>query len=310
MPIQPAKKSLNSGSVTALALFSIFLFFTLMGLVAAPSVPGVFMFLVAGCGVAYFIVRLVYLEKLSSVSLDVYFLNEEMNKEIGITDYFAVRDRLFGALHALLSYRKWTGRKALLSEHPAKIMQELQINEPKSVAAMLRRTAEAYKETVRSVHADMSNVFEAEISKNLSRLASENRTLAYSLLDDLKAYERIAGTIHEADNMEGHDFEYWCADLLRKNGFVDVEVTPGSGDQGVDVLAKKDGLKYAIQCKCYSSDLGNKPVQEVNTGKAIYRCQVGAVMTNRYFTPGAKEAAEATGTLLWDRDTLESMLKS
>ena len=32
-------------------------------------------------------------------------------------------------------------------------------------------------------------------------------------------------------------------------------------------------------------------------------------MTNRYFTAGAKEAAEATGTLLWDRDTITEMLK-
>lgn len=107
------------------------------------------------------------------------------------------------------------------------------------------------------------------------------------------------------DNMEGHEFESWCAELLRSNGFSDVQVTRGSGDQGVDILAKKDGIKYAIQCKCYCKDLGNRPVQEVNAGKAIYHCQIGVVMTNRYFTQGAKDAAEATGILLWDRDKLQ-----
>lgn len=116
-----------------------------------------------------------------------------------------------------------------------------------------------------------------------------------------------AGGMLSIDAMEGHDFEYWCADVLRKNGFTDVKVTQGSGDQGVDVLAVKDGIKYAVQCKCYSSDLGNKPVQEVHTGKSIYHCQIGAVMTNRHFTQGAKDAAEATGVLLWDRDTVERM---
>lgn len=114
--------------------------------------------------------------------------------------------------------------------------------------------------------------------------------------------------LEQIDSMEGHRFEYWCADLLRKIGFIDVEVTQGSGDQGVDIIAKKDGIKYAIQCKCYSSDLGNKPVQEVNTGKAIYHCQIGAVITNRYFTQGGKEAAEATGVLLWDRDWIQKKL--
>ena len=61
-------------------------------------------------------------------------------------------------------------------------------------------------------------------------------------------------------------------------------------------------MGYAIQCKCYSSDLGNSPVQEVTTGKLIYNCHIGAVMTNRYFTQGAKIAAEADLVLLWDRD--------
>lgn len=111
------------------------------------------------------------------------------------------------------------------------------------------------------------------------------------------------------DLMDGHDFEYWCSDLLYKTGFQNVEVTQASGDDGVDILAGKDGIKYAIQCKRYSSDLGNKPVQEVHTGKAVYNCHVGAVMTNRYFTEGGRRAAAATGTLLWDRDWLRERLK-
>lgn len=114
--------------------------------------------------------------------------------------------------------------------------------------------------------------------------------------------------IIDIDKMEGHDFEYWCADLLKMNGYANVRVTPGSGDQGVDVLAEKDGIKYAIQCKCYNKDLGNTPVQEVESGRVYYGCHVGAVMTNRYFTQGAKELATKTGTLLWDRDYLETAL--
>ena len=68
--------------------------------------------------------------------------------------------------------------------------------------------------------------------------------------------------------------------------------------------------KYAIQCKRYASNLGNAPVQEVNSGKAIYNCHVGAVMTNQHFTKSAKELAERNGVLLWDRDWITAMLKS
>lgn len=121
-------------------------------------------------------------------------------------------------------------------------------------------------------------------------------------------YGGIDAELLTVDLMEGHQFEYWCANLLKKNGFIDVVVTPGSGDQGVDITAKKDGIHYAIQCKCYSSDLGNKPVQEVYAGKEMYCCQVGVVMTNRYFTDGAKALAKQTRVLLWDRDKLQEMI--
>lgn len=112
------------------------------------------------------------------------------------------------------------------------------------------------------------------------------------------------------DDLEGLEFENWCANLLRNNGFINVEVTRASGDQGVDILAEKGEIKYAIQCKCYSSDLGNSPVQEVHAGKTMYNCHVGVVMTNRHFTSGAKELAKATGVLLWDREKLLQMMSN
>ena len=112
------------------------------------------------------------------------------------------------------------------------------------------------------------------------------------------------------DTMEGHDFEYFCANVLRANGFTDVKVTQGSGDQGVDVLARKDGIKYAIQCKCYSGSIGNAAVQEALAGKAYYDCHVAAVMTNRYFTTSAQDLAEKSGVLLWNRDKLNLFISN
>lgn len=115
--------------------------------------------------------------------------------------------------------------------------------------------------------------------------------------------------LYRVDHMNGIQFEGWCQRLLIINNYKNTSSTKASNDQGVDILAEKGGVKYAFQCKCYSSDLGNKPVQEVNAGKAIYRCHVGVVITNRYFTQGAKDAAEATGILLWDRDYLSEMIE-
>lgn len=109
---------------------------------------------------------------------------------------------------------------------------------------------------------------------------------------------------NDFDNMDGHAFEYYCADLLQKNGFTNVTVTKESCDQGIDILAEKDSVSYGIQCKCYSSDIGNRAVQEAFAGKFFYDCHVAIVLTNRYFTLSAKELAQKNGIVLWDRDKL------
>lgn len=108
------------------------------------------------------------------------------------------------------------------------------------------------------------------------------------------------------DLMEGHEFEEYCAELLKKSGFQNVEVTRGSGDYGIDILAEKDGVTYAIQCKCYNAPVGVKAVQEAYAGRDYYDRMVGAVLTNQHFTQPAVEAAGKLKILLWDRERLES----
>ena len=113
----------------------------------------------------------------------------------------------------------------------------------------------------------------------------------------------------DIDLMEGHDFEYFCADLLRKKGFQEVEVTKGSGDYGIDILAQKDGVTYGIQFKCYATPVGVKAVQEAYAGRDYYDCMVGVVLTNQYFTTPAVEVANKLKIMLWDRGYLESMME-
>ena len=111
------------------------------------------------------------------------------------------------------------------------------------------------------------------------------------------------------DEMEGHDFEYYCADLLKEKGFLEVEVTSGSRDYGVDILAEKDGVTYAIQCKCYSAPVGVTAVQEAYAGRDYYERMVGVVLTNQYFTAPAVEVATKLKIMLWDRGYLEGMME-
>ena len=143
------------------------------------------------------------------------------------------------------------------------------------------------------------------------KLVSENTPLFRSLMQQANAIQAatpVPVSLFSIDGMNGLEFEHFCAKLLLENGFEKADVTPPSGDQGVDIIAIKEGIKYAIQCKNYASPLGNGPVQEVNAGKTFYNCHVGVVMTNSAFTSGAKELALATGVLLWDRTHVERLM--
>ncbi|MCD8039131.1 MAG: restriction endonuclease [Lachnospiraceae bacterium] len=121
----------------------------------------------------------------------------------------------------------------------------------------------------------------------------------------LRARFRRAGHGQELDDMEGLEFEAYCARLLAGNGFVEVEVTKSSGDYGIDILAEKEGVTYAVQCKRYTAPVGVKAVQEAYAGRDYYDRMVGAVMTNQYFTKPAAEAARKLKILMWDRDYIE-----
>lgn len=111
------------------------------------------------------------------------------------------------------------------------------------------------------------------------------------------------------DNMSGLEFEKFCAELLQDNAFNNVQVTQGSGDHGIDIFAEKYDITYAIQCKCYSGNVGNSAIQQANAGKQFYKKDIAVVLTNRDFTQQAKEEAEILGVKLWDRKKLIELVR-
>ena len=109
--------------------------------------------------------------------------------------------------------------------------------------------------------------------------------------------------------LDGPEFEAYVALVLKDNGFKHVALTKGSGDQGVDILAERNGKTYAIQCKNYEGAVGNFAVQEAYAGAQFYGCDEAVVICPGEFTRGAKELAQHTGVLLWDGKKLSRMMK-
>lgn len=92
-------------------------------------------------------------------------------------------------------------------------------------------------------------------------------------------------------------FERWVSDKLAIKGW-QASVTPPSGDQGIDVIARKNGVSVGIQCKLYSGAVSNTAVQEVIAGVMYHGLDKGAVLTNARFTQSAINLARSANVVL------------
>lgn len=110
-------------------------------------------------------------------------------------------------------------------------------------------------------------------------------------------------TMLEIDKMTPAQFENFVTELFRGFGYK-AETTKLSGDQGIDVVAKKGNQILAIQAKHYNQAVGNHAIMEVVGGAKFYNATICYVVTNNYFTKSAKELAAANNVILWDRDKL------
>ncbi|MBE6456404.1 MAG: hypothetical protein E7008_00470 [Alphaproteobacteria bacterium] len=150
-------------------------------------------------------------------------------------------------------------------------------------------------------------------------LKANAKVLCFSIIDNLfditfrnavyknKSFTKI-GKQSAQQKETPQQYERHIATNLKKLGF-EARTTKASGDQGADVLASKDGVSFAIQCKMYSKPVGNKAVQEANAGRDFYKKDYGVVISNAGFTKSARQAAHACGIILLNDNQLESLLK-
>jgi HJR/Mrr/RecB family endonuclease len=107
------------------------------------------------------------------------------------------------------------------------------------------------------------------------------------------------------ETLDGLDFEHELAAVLSKADY-SVEVTRGSGDDGVDIWAQKDEETIAIQCKRYGGAVGPAVIRELYGVLMHLDADRGIVATTGYFTQGAIDFAQDKPIDLW---TLDDILK-
>ena len=108
--------------------------------------------------------------------------------------------------------------------------------------------------------------------------------------------------------MDGRIFEFFCADILLIEGYTNIRVTKASADNGVDIIAEKDGQDYIVQCKCLSHTCSNKAVQEIVSAKTIYKSKKMIVMCNRTFSMSATVLANTNKVELYNIGRIRHVL--
>ena len=170
---------------------------------------------------------------------------------------------------------------------------------------VVKRERHYQRKVINDVKLDNPEIAQTEEQQGEDFKKKINDILYFNVrISSYKKKESEPVSFSDMDRMNGVQFEKFCVELLKYNGFRNVKMTRTTGDQGVDIIAEKDNDRYAIQCKHWKQNVGNSAVQEIHAGKLYYDCNVSAVMTNSHFAHNAKELAKKTQTILWDRENL------
>ena len=124
-------------------------------------------------------------------------------------------------------------------------------------------------------------------------------------------------TFDEVLQMRPDYFEGLVAVLWQQRGFREVQRTPTSGDDGVDVVAIQRPQGELIQCKTSATEnarLGWEAIKDVVAGAAAYEKRHPDVrfnkvcITNQFFNPNAQRHAENNQVELYDQLRLAQLL--
>ena len=101
----------------------------------------------------------------------------------------------------------------------------------------------------------------------------------------------------------GSQYEAYC-DLLMESAGWQTSRTKSTGDQGVDIIAKRGKITIVIQCKHSKSSVGNNAVQEAIAARVFYNANAAIVVSNNVFTKSAKQLGQSSNVILINHEMI------
>ncbi len=112
------------------------------------------------------------------------------------------------------------------------------------------------------------------------------------------------------NEMSWQEFEMLVGEAFRSGGYSVIETGGGGADGGVDLVLRKDGEKYLVQCKQWRAyKVGVATVRELYGVMAAAGTAGGFVVTSGVFTQEAKDFAEGRNIDLIDGAELHEIIR-
>lgn len=165
-------------------------------------------------------------------------------------------------------------------------------------------------------------VYVAHLYKKEKRLTEEQRgkkhTYTYGMPIFINPYlgpkvrkiQLSRKTIKELQCMDPFEFEDYVAAIYRKLGY-SVQQTKRTGDGGKDIIIRKDGKTYYVECKRYQKPIDAHKMRDFIGACAIGGPHIGGIyVTTSSFTKDAEQAAKQRGIQLIYGEKLTDLIDS
>jgi restriction system protein len=111
------------------------------------------------------------------------------------------------------------------------------------------------------------------------------------------------------NEMTWQEFEMLVGEAFRRRGYTITETGGGGADGGIDLVLRKNGDKFLVQCKQWRAfNVGVSIIRELYGVMAATGAAGGFVVTSGVFTQDARDFAEGRNIELIDGPALSAMI--
>lgn len=144
------------------------------------------------------------------------------------------------------------------------------------------------------------------IAEETSELKKAATALAKSTVEASELERKVVQVMPEYwNNLKGVKLEVAILKLMTDLGYL-TNLTKGSGDGGIDVIACKDNKTLLIQCKGWAKPVGSPVIRDM-AGVASAHNGKGIVVSPNGFSKEAMLFGKKSGVELWDSNKLSQL---